>query len=131
MLIILRPSLFSFKVLGESLCLTKNYHNSEEKIVVVNSKLESVEVEIFRLRKDLIEAMNKANKAREKAKELNAVLRVEKMLIIQKDEEIQAALLKTDAEREKVIQKFMKSEHFLTSNSSNTSKASSFCVGGR
>lgn len=70
------------------MCLTKNYHNSEEKIVVVNSKLESVEVEIFRLRKDLIEAMNKANKAREKAKELNAALRVEKMLIIQKDEEI-------------------------------------------
>ena len=65
MLIILQPSLFSFKVLGESLCLTKKYHNSEEKIVVANSKLESVEVEIFRLRKDLIEVMNKANKARE------------------------------------------------------------------
>nr|POF07978.1 hypothetical protein CFP56_55291 [Quercus suber] len=43
--------------------------------------------------------MDETNKVREKIKELSEALRVEKMLVIQKDEEIQAALLKTDAER--------------------------------
>lgn len=56
--------------------------------------------------------MDETNKAREKIKELSEALRMEKMLVIQKDEEIQAALLKTDTELEKVIQQFTKFEHF-------------------
>nr|POE96261.1 hypothetical protein CFP56_54046 [Quercus suber] len=47
----------------------------------------------------IIEAINETNKAKEKIKELNEALRVEKMLIIQKDEEIHAALLRTDSEQ--------------------------------
>nr|POF05331.1 hypothetical protein CFP56_37635 [Quercus suber] len=70
------------QVLGESLCLTTNYLNSEEKIVVANSKLKSIEAKSSRLRKDLIEVMDEVNKAREKVKELNKALRVEKMLVI-------------------------------------------------
>nr|POE81754.1 hypothetical protein CFP56_19954 [Quercus suber] len=70
------------QVLGESLCLTTNYLGVEEKVVVVNSKLESVEVENSKLRKDLIEAMDEVNRAKEKIKELNEALKVEKMLII-------------------------------------------------
>ena len=53
-----------------------DYLNMEEKVVVANSKVESV-------KKELIEALH-----------------VEKALVVQKDEEIQAALLKTDVERE-------------------------------
>ena len=53
---------------------------------------------LFRSRKDLIEAINETNKAKEKIKELNEALRVEKMLVIQKDKEIQATLLRTNAE---------------------------------
>ena len=37
---------------------------------------------------------------------------MEKALVAQKDEEIQAALLKTNDERDKVIQKFKQSEEF-------------------
>ena len=37
---------------------------------------------------------------------------MEKALVAQKDEEIQVALLKTDVERDKVIQKFKQSEEF-------------------
>ena len=59
-----------------------DYLNMEEKVVVANSKVEFV-------KKELIEA-----------------LRVEKAHVVQKDEEIQAALLKTDVKREKIIQKF-------------------------
>ena len=45
-------------------------------------------------------------------KELKAALKIEKKIVIQKDEEVQAALLRTDEEREKVIAKFLKSDHF-------------------
>nr|POE87129.1 hypothetical protein CFP56_68874 [Quercus suber] len=40
------------------------------------------------------------------------MLKVEKRLIIQKDEEVQVTLLKTDEEREKVISKFLESDCF-------------------
>ena len=64
------------------------------------------------MRKDLIEAMDQVTKAKEKVKELKDALKVEKKLVIQKDEEVQAALLKTDEEREKVITKFLESDCF-------------------
>ena len=65
-------------------------------------KAKSVEVECFQLKKDLIVAMNKRNQANQKIKELTEALRMEKALVAQKDEEIQAALLKTNDERDKV-----------------------------
>ena len=71
---------------------------------MANSKLESVKVESLKLRKDLITAMDKTNKANEKIKELSEALRVEKAFVVQKDEEIQVALLRIDVEREKVVQ---------------------------
>ena len=80
--------------------------------MVANSKLKFVEVESSKLRKDLIKAIDEIDKAKEKIKELSKELRVEKMLVIQKDEEIQATLLRTDAEHEMVVQQFMKSKHF-------------------
>ena len=96
---------FTFQVLGESLCLTTDYLSSEEKVVVANSKFDSIEAESSKLRKDLIEAMDQATKAKEKVKELKDALKVEKKFIIQKDEEVQTVLLKTDEECEKVISK--------------------------
>ena len=51
-------------------------------------------------------------KAMEKVKDLKDALKVKKKLIIQKDEEVQAALLKTNEEREKVITKFLESNRF-------------------
>nr|POE70109.1 hypothetical protein CFP56_23659 [Quercus suber] len=85
------------QVLGESPSLTTDYLTSEEK-VVANSKVNSVEAKSSRLRKDLIVAMDQATKAKEKVKELKDALKVEKKLVIQKDEEVQVALLKTGEE---------------------------------
>ena len=65
-----------------------DYLSSEEKVVVANSKVDSVEAKSLKLRKDLIEAMDQVTKAKEKVKELRVALKVEKMLVIQKDEEI-------------------------------------------
>nr|POF05555.1 hypothetical protein CFP56_18070 [Quercus suber] len=56
--------------------------------------------------------MDETNKVNEKIKELKEALRVEKMLVIQKDGEIQVALLRTNVEREKVIQQFTQSKQF-------------------
>ena len=56
--------------------------------------------------------MDQATKAKEKVKELSEALKVEKLLITQKDNEIQDAFLKTDEEREKVIAQLLKSERF-------------------
>ena len=110
-----------------------NYLSSEEKVVVANSKVDSVEAESSRLRKDLIEAMDQATKAKEKVKELKDTLKVEKKLVIQIDEEVQAALLKTNEEREKLMVQYFKGLSliaFLIFNSSSTSKALSSFVGG-
>nr|POE53086.1 hypothetical protein CFP56_59325 [Quercus suber]POE67876.1 hypothetical protein CFP56_75722 [Quercus suber] len=76
------------QVLGESLRITTNYLNVEERVVVATSKVESVEVECSQLKKDLIVVMNERNEANEKIKELTEALCVEKALVVQKDEEI-------------------------------------------
>ena len=80
--------------------------------MVINSKVDSIEAESLKLRKDLIKAMDQAMKAKENVKELKDTLKVEKKLVIQKDEEVQAALLKIDKERVKVITKFLESDRF-------------------
>nr|POF21703.1 hypothetical protein CFP56_26365 [Quercus suber] len=100
------------KLVQESLCITTDYLNVEERVVVATSKVESVEVECSQLKKNLIAVMNERNEANKKITKLTEALRVEKALVVQKDEEIQAALLKTDEERDKVIQKFKQLEEF-------------------
>ena len=80
--------------------------------MVANSKLESVKAESLKMRKDLILAMDEMDKVNEKIRELTEALRVEKALVVQKDEEIQAAPLRTNAEKDKVVQKFMQLEQF-------------------
>ena len=62
---------------------------------MANSKMVSIEAESSKLRKELKDA-----------------LKVEKKLVIQKDEEVQTTLLKMDKEREKVIEKFLESNCF-------------------
>ena len=89
------------------MCITTNFLSTEEKTVVANSKLEFVKAKSLKLRKDMIVAMDETNKVNEKIRELIEALHVEKMLVVQKDEEIQVALLRTNVEKDKVVQKFM------------------------
>ena len=56
--------------------------------------------------------MDQVMKAKKKVKELKDELKIEKKLIIQKDEEVQATHLKTNEEHEKVIIKFLESNRF-------------------
>ncbi|XP_065615732.1 uncharacterized protein LOC136061637 [Quercus suber] len=63
------------QVLGESLRITTDYLNVEEKVVMATSKAESVEAECSQLKKDLIVVMNERNEANQKVKELTESLR--------------------------------------------------------
>ena len=49
---------------------------------MANFKVDSIEAESSKLRKDLIEAMDQSTKAKEKVKELKEALKVEKKLVI-------------------------------------------------
>ena len=62
-----------FQVLEETIHITSEYLAMEE-----GSKVETLEAENAKLRRDLISAMDKANYAKEKAKALADDLKVEK-----------------------------------------------------
>ena len=86
---------------------------SEKKVVVANSKVDSVEAKSSQLKKDMIEVMDQSPKAKEKVKELKEALKIENKLVVQKDKEVQDAFLRTDEERVKVIAKFLESDCFF------------------
>lgn len=64
------------------------YLTHEEKVILTNSKVEPLEAKSSRLRKDLISVMEERNTALEKVKNLAKELRVEKLLPMQKDEQL-------------------------------------------
>ena len=90
-----------------------DYLGTEEKLVMANSRAEAKKAENSKLRKDLIEAMGEANDAKTKLKEVSDELRTKKMLVIQKDEEIQSAMLKLNSECDKAMSEFLSSKDLL------------------
>lgn len=104
--------IFFLQVLGESLCLTADYLVREGRAVTANSRAEATKPKNLRLRKDMIEAMDQASEAKANLKEVSDQLKIEKMLIIKKDEEIQLAMLKIGDEHEKVVVDFQALESF-------------------
>ena len=89
-LLLMNGSLFSCQVLGETIHITIEYLTNEERVVMANSKVEVLEAKSSRLRKELITAMDGGNKVKEQVKALTEELRVEKLLTMQKDEQLQS-----------------------------------------
>ena len=104
--------IFFLRVLGESLRLTANYLVREGRAMTANSRAEATKPKNSRLRKDMIEAMDQASEAKANLKEVSDQLKIEKMLFIKKDEEIQSAMLKIGDEHEKVVVDFQALESF-------------------
>ena len=77
--------MYLFKVLGEGIHITSEYLSHKAKVASVGSKVEALEVENSKLRKDLIFAMDKANTVKEKVKVLGENLRAERTLTLEKD----------------------------------------------
>ena len=73
-------------MLGESLHITFEYLSQETKVVSAVSRVEALEVENSKLKKDLIIAMGEANAMKEKLKVIWDDLRAECQLMAEKDE---------------------------------------------
>ena len=71
---------------GESLHITSKYLTQEAKVAFAVSRVEALEVENSKLKKDLIAAIDEANTFKEKAKVLGDDLRAERQLTLEKDE---------------------------------------------
>ena len=75
-------------MLGESLHLTSEYLTHKTKIASVVSKLEALEAENSKLKKDLIVTMDEANTVKKKAKTLGDDLKAERQLTLEKVEQL-------------------------------------------
>ena len=75
-------------MLGESLHITLKYLSKEAKVTSAVSRMEALEAENSKLKKDLITAMDKANTIKAKAKVLFDDLRAEKKLTLEKDKQL-------------------------------------------
>ena len=71
--------------MGETIHITLEYLSQEARVSSTEAKAKGLEVELSKMRKDLIAAMDEANTAQEKAKVLSEDLRVERQLTLKKD----------------------------------------------
>ena len=93
-------------MLGESLHITSKYPTQEAKVASAVSRVEALEAENSKLKKDLIIAMDKANTLKEKIKVIGDDLSVERQLMVEKDEQIQAAKEKIKTIASKAVEAF-------------------------
>ncbi|KAL0009960.1 hypothetical protein SO802_005068 [Lithocarpus litseifolius] len=78
------------QVIWETILITSEYLSQEARVssVEAKAKAKGLEVELLKLRKDVIAAMDEANIAKEKAKVLSDDLRMERQLTLEKDEQL-------------------------------------------
>ncbi|KAL0015669.1 hypothetical protein SO802_002738 [Lithocarpus litseifolius] len=101
-------------VLGEMIHITSEYLSHEVKAMAAGSKVEALEAENSKLRRDLISAMDEANSAKEKAKTPTDDLKVKKQLIVQKGKQLQAANQKVKIVAAKAVQAFQLTKEYNT-----------------
>ena len=78
------------------------------------SRVEALEAENSKLKRDLITAMDEANTAKEKAKSLGDNLRAERQLTLEKDEQTLVAKEKMKTIATKAIEAFQQTEEYNT-----------------
>ena len=78
------------------------------------SKMEALEVENSKLKKDLIVAMDEANTIKEKAKTLSDDLRAERQLTLEKEEQLLVAKEKLKIIATKAVKAFQQTEEYNT-----------------
>lgn len=75
-------------MLGESLHLTSEFLTHEAKVTSATFRVEALEADNSKLKKDLISVMDKANTTKEKAKVLGDDFRAERQLTLENDEQL-------------------------------------------
>ena len=101
-------------MLGESLHITAEYLTQKAKVASVKSKMEVLEAENSKLKKDLIIAMDEANSLKEKIKTLSDDLRVEKQVTLEKDEQLLATKEKLKTIAAKAVKAFQQTDEYNT-----------------
>ena len=86
--------------------ITTEFLTHKEKVAMVGSKVEALEVESSKLKKELISAMDEGNTTKVKGKALIEELRVKKLLTVQRDEQLQVANQKVKIMAAKAVQAF-------------------------
>ena len=105
---------FSFQVLGESFHITSEHLTHEAKVVSTMSRVEALEADNSKLKKDLISAMVDANTINKKVKVLGDDLRAERQLTLEKDKQLQAAKEKIKTVAAKAVETFQQIEEYNT-----------------
>ena len=98
--------------MGESLHITIEYLTQEVKVAFVMSRMEALEVENSKLKKDLIVAMDEANISKEKA--LSDDLKAQWQLTLEKDEQLLAAKKKLKTIVAKAIEVTQQTDEYNT-----------------
>ena len=80
----------------------------------MQSKVQILEAENSKLRKDLISAMDEANTAKERAKVLANDLRAKRQLTLEKDEKLQAAKERVKTIATKAVEAFQQIDEYNT-----------------
>ena len=93
-------------MLGESLHITSELLTQEANVVSVMSRMEALEVENSKLKKDLNVAMDEADIIKEKVNTFSDDLRVERQLTLDKDEQLLAAKEKLKTIAAKAVEAF-------------------------
>ena len=93
-------------MLGESLHITSELLTQEANVVSVMSRMEALEVENSKLKKDLNVAMDEANIIKEKANTFSDDFRAERQLTLDKDEQLLAAKEKLKTIVAKAVEAF-------------------------
>ena len=101
-------------MLGESLHITVEYLTQEAKVESVKSRMEALEAENSKLKKDLIVIMDKANTLKDKVKTLSDDLRAEKQLTLEKDEQLLATKEKLKTSAAKAVEAFQQTDEYNT-----------------
>ena len=102
------------QVLGESLHITSEYLTHEAKIASVVSRVEALEVEYSKLKKDLIVVIDEANTVKEKGKALGDDLKAERQLTQEMDEKLQADKEKLKTIATKSVKAFQQTKKYNT-----------------
>ncbi|KAK9997457.1 hypothetical protein SO802_022143 [Lithocarpus litseifolius] len=102
------------QVLGESFHITSEYLAQDTKFVSAVSRVDTLEAENSKLKKDLIIAMGEANAMKEKLKVMGDDLRAERQLMVEKDEQLLAAKDKIKTIAAKAVEAFQQIDEHNT-----------------
>ena len=86
--------------------ITSQYLMNEEKAVMATSKMKALEAEASGLKRDLIATMDDNNTSKEKIWALSEELSVKKLLVKQRDDQLEAANHKMKSVVAKVVHAF-------------------------